>query len=41
MQDDYPSYSIHVNTTNSEVYHEILGIADTLITEAQNEEEED
>ena len=40
-KNDYLSYSIHVNTTNPRVYHEIFDLADSLITEAQTEEEED
>lgn len=40
-KNDYLSYSVHVNTTNPKVYHEIFDLAESLITEAQNEEEED
>lgn len=39
-ENDYLSYSIHVDTTNSDVYHEIFDFAESLITEAQNEEED-
>lgn len=38
-KNDYLSYSIHVDTTNPDVYHEIFDFAESLITEAQNEEE--
>ncbi len=40
-KNDYLSYSIHINTTNPDVYHEIFDLAESLIAEAQNEEEED
>jgi len=39
-KNDYPSYSIHVNTTNPEVYNEIFAFAESVITEAQEEEED-
>lgn len=40
-KNDYPSYSIHVNTTNPDIYYGILGIADEMIEKAQLDEEEE
>ena len=39
-KNDYPSYSIHVNTTNPDAYNEIFAFAESVITEAQEEEED-
>ena len=40
-KNDYLSYSVHVNTTNPDVYHEIFAFAENIIEEAQIKEEED
>jgi len=37
-KNDYLSYSIHVDTTNPDVYNEIFAFAESVITEAQEED---
>jgi hypothetical protein len=40
-KNDYLSYSIHVDTTNPDVYHEIYNMANYIIETAQLKEEEE